>query len=85
MEPVSLQTMRSLCHWVLTPTYPLLTYLPTCHVPRFQFTGETPVQGVPPKGSEEDPEYDRNSAILQLYAGRYAGGSQAVALKGDTA
>jgi len=36
---------------------------------KFQFTGETPVQGVPPKGCEADPEYDKNSTLLQLYAG----------------
>ncbi len=37
--------------------------------PALQFTGETPVQGVPPKGSEDDPEYDKNCTTLQLYAG----------------
>jgi hypothetical protein len=31
---------------------------------------------VPPKGSEDDGEYDKNSAILQLYAGGGGGSAR---------
>mmetsp|Transcript_20601 Transcript_20601/g.45124 ORF Transcript_20601/g.45124 Transcript_20601/m.45124 type:complete len:506 (+) Transcript_20601:201-1718(+) len=36
---------------------------------KFQLTGETPVQGTPPRGKEDDPEYEQQSKIFQLYAG----------------
>jgi len=38
---------------------------------KFAFTGETPVQGVPPRGQAGEPAYDlpQHANIMQLYAG----------------
>lgn len=30
------------------------------------------MQGVPPKGSEADIQYDKNSTLMQLYAGGHS-------------
>jgi hypothetical protein len=50
---------------------------------KFQFTGESPVQGVAPKGKDESPEYDPEATILQLYAGELRAIGE-VMLKADT-
>ena len=41
---------------------------------KFQLTGETPVQGMPPQGKEDDPDYEVKGNIFQLYAGGWGQG-----------